>query len=121
MQLKSGNSQDPNTLIQNEATYSEVTNSQETFHAYECTEEIQEKRETHLARRCTLYHQNKAKETEALQWLKANNIYYRDISIDDDVLQSLPKNDLIFEQLPWLTKDENQDEQNVVINKADNE
>ncbi|CAG8834091.1 1879_t:CDS:2, partial [Gigaspora margarita] len=52
--------------------------------------------------------------------VKANNIYHRDISINDNVLQPLLENDSIFEQLPWLTENENQDEQNIVINEADN-
>ena len=38
----------------------------------------------------------------ALLWLKANNIYYHDIDIDNNILQKLPENRSITEQLPQV-------------------
>ena len=41
----------------------------------------------------------------ALHWLKENNKYYRDIDIDDEILQFLPENGSISEKLPQFTDD----------------
>ena len=43
-----------------------------------------------------------SKVTCALYWLKANNSYYADIVINREVLQSLPEDSPIDDQLPWL-------------------
>jgi hypothetical protein len=40
-----------------------------------------------------------AKVARALLWLKKNNCYYCDIIIDDNILQSLPENDSVIDQL----------------------
>ncbi|CAG8545031.1 17208_t:CDS:2, partial [Gigaspora rosea] len=155
------NSQDPNTLIENEATDSE-----------EC--------ETRLAHKCTLYHQNKARETEVQRKTdeqqrnrnlqNASNMRKRratsipkspqtasNINEEGEVPEELkdltniekmliaqdlqefvtrlPRNPALLDVLVVrrsstngtvfrdfnLTEDENQDEQNVVINEADNE
>jgi hypothetical protein len=45
------------------------------------------------------------KVIQALQWLKANNKLYQDIVIDNEVLQTLPENGSIAEQLPQITDD----------------
>ncbi|CAG8581859.1 15995_t:CDS:2, partial [Gigaspora rosea] len=54
---------------------------------------------------------------QALQLLKTNNIFYRDIIVDNEILQSLPENGSIVEQLPQLIDENNeyeeQNEQNV--------
>lgn len=42
----------------------------------------------------------------ALFWLKANNRYYNDISIDDEVLQSLPENCSIIDQFQQIQDDQ---------------
>jgi|SRR6266540_6064271 len=42
---------------------------------------------------------HRAKVARALLWLKKNNCYYSDIIIDDKILQSLPENDSIIDQL----------------------
>ena len=34
----------------------------------------------------------RSKVVDALQWLLANNIYFRNISIDNDIVSSLPEN-----------------------------
>ncbi len=47
-----------------------------------------------------------AKVARALQWLKANNRYYKDIIIDEKVLQSLPENRSIADQLPQIENDQ---------------
>ena len=41
----------------------------------------------------------------ALNWLKKNNKLYRDINIDDEILQTLPENGLILEKLLQFTED----------------
>ena len=40
----------------------------------------------------------------ALQWLINNNIYYRDINIDLNVISNLPENDTILSSFPTITK-----------------
>jgi hypothetical protein len=45
------------------------------------------------------------KVIQAFQWLKANNKLYQDIVIDNEVLQTLPENGSIVEQLPQITDD----------------
>ncbi|RIB15910.1 hypothetical protein C2G38_2191363 [Gigaspora rosea] len=40
------------------------------------------------------------KVTQALLWLKENNIFYHDIEIADDIFNPYPKNDLLIDQLP---------------------
>ena len=42
----------------------------------------------------------RTKVTCALYWLKENNCYYTNIIIDEEVLQSLPENSPIDDQLP---------------------
>ncbi|RGB23751.1 hypothetical protein C1646_774059 [Rhizophagus diaphanus] len=44
----------------------------------------------------------RTKVTRALCWLKQNNRYYTDIVIDEEVLQSLPEDELIDDQLPQI-------------------
>ncbi|CAG8636403.1 12301_t:CDS:2, partial [Gigaspora rosea] len=39
------------------------------------------------------------KVSRALHWLKENNVFYRDIEIANDILQSLLENDTIIDQL----------------------
>ena len=46
---------------------------------------------------------HREKVMRALLWLKANNIYYRDIDIDNNILQKLPENGSIAEQLPQVS------------------
>lgn len=48
----------------------------------------------------------RAKVRNALMWLKANNRYYADIIIDQEILQSLPENDSIAKNLPQLQNDQ---------------
>ena len=45
------------------------------------------------------FHVRRGKVMQALQWLKAYNIFYRDIDIDNNILQKLPENGSIAEQL----------------------
>jgi hypothetical protein len=47
----------------------------------------------------------KQRITEALQWLKANNIYYKDITIDFDTLNLLPDDGDISHMIPSVTTD----------------
>jgi ATP-dependent DNA helicase PIF1 len=65
------------------------------------------------------------KITQALHWLKINNIFYRNIDIDENILQSLPENGSIANQLPQLTGDETEKEssieRNIDLNEVDNE
>ena len=44
----------------------------------------------------------RSKVTQALYWLKENNRYYADVVIDEQVLQFLPKNGSIDDQLRHL-------------------
>ncbi|CAG8687584.1 10113_t:CDS:2, partial [Gigaspora rosea] len=48
----------------------------------------------------------------ALHWLKTNNRYYNDISIDNEVLQSLPDNGSIIEELQQIQDDESDENLN---------
>ena len=52
------------------------------------------------------------KVAEALVWLKQNNRYYRNITIDNEIIQSLPEDDSIIEMLPQFQEDNiiNEDE-----------
>jgi len=51
------------------------------------------------------------KVTKALLWLKANNYYYSDIFIDNEIFWSLSENRSIVNQLPQIRNDnENLDE-----------
>ncbi len=52
----------------------------------------------------------RGKVGNALVWLKANNRYYEDIIIDQEILQSLPENDSIAKLLPQLNNDQIIDE-----------
>ena len=47
----------------------------------------------------------------ALQWLKANNKYYRSISIDDQALQQLPRDGDITHCIPIIVDEQMSDEQ----------
>lgn len=51
------------------------------------------------------FHVRREKVMRALLWLKGNNKYYHNIVIDNDILQTLPENGSIAEQLPQLTND----------------
>src|SRR3954451_21680777 len=42
----------------------------------------------------------------ALLWLKSNNRYYKDITIDHEILQTLPKNGSIINLLPQIQDDQ---------------
>ena len=50
------------------------------------------------------------KVARALLWLKGNNRYYADITIDNEALQSLPEDDSIIDILPQLQDDQLIDE-----------
>ncbi len=50
------------------------------------------------------------KVTHALIWLKQNNHYYANIIIDHKVLQSLPVDNIIDDQLQDINDDKNYDE-----------
>ena len=52
----------------------------------------------------------RSKVSNALVWLKANNCYYADIIIDQEILQSLPENDFVAERLPQLQNDQSTDD-----------
>ena len=61
------------------------------------------------------------KVTKALLWLKANNYYYSDIFIDNEIFWSLSENRSIVNQLPQirdnnenLDEDENGDEEDKI-------
>ena len=60
-----------------------------------------------------------AKVACALQWLKANNQYYRDINIDNKALQVLPENGSIFEQLPHILNDQKNEDLDDIGNVDD--
>ena len=53
--------------------------------------------------------------TKALLWLQANNPYYADIIIDNEVLRSLPENGSIANRLPQTGSNnhENDDENEI--------
>ena len=58
----------------------------------------------------------------ALQWLKANNIFYCDIDIDDNILQALPINGSIADQLPqFIDNEEDSSEKRTDWIEDDNE
>ena len=46
----------------------------------------------------------------ALLWLKANNRYYEDIIIDEEIIRSLPEDGSILDQLPQIQNDQTIDE-----------
>ncbi|CAG8848993.1 27334_t:CDS:2, partial [Gigaspora margarita] len=52
------------------------------------------------------------KVTRALYWLKTNNIFYCDIEIAEDILQSLPDNSLIIDQLLQISDNQSIHEKN---------
>ena len=56
------------------------------------------------------FHVRREKVAVALLWLKANNRYYEDITIDDEVLRSLPENGSIADQLPQIRNDQTAEE-----------
>jgi hypothetical protein len=62
----------------------------------------------------------RVKVARALQWLKANNRYYKDIIIDDEALQSLPENCSIADQLPRIENDQINEDSNEDENGSDN-
>ena len=51
------------------------------------------------------FHVRRGKVTRTLHWLKANNKFYSDINIDDEILQTLPENGSIAEKLPQFMDD----------------
>ncbi|CAG8622461.1 21469_t:CDS:2 [Cetraspora pellucida] len=63
----------------------------------------------------------RVKVTRALYWLKANNCYYADIIINNEILRSLPDNGPVDDQLPQLEDvedeyfDNNDDEDEDII------
>src|SRR6266496_3847708 len=62
------------------------------------------------------------KVASALLWLKRNNRYYKDIIIDDEILQSLPANGSIIHQLPQIRNDQTIDDNTIEDdNEDDNE
>ena len=58
----------------------------------------------------------RGKVASALLWLKRNNRYYKDIIINDKILQSLPEDGSIFNMLPQLQNDQSVDENSDDIN-----
>ena len=52
----------------------------------------------------------RGKVGRALIWLKENNPYYRDIIIDDEILQSLPENGSIVNIVPQIQDEQSADE-----------
>ena len=50
-----------------------------------------------------------SKVGQALSWLKANNRYYSDVVIDNEVLQTLPENDSIVDQLRQIRNQSSED------------
>jgi ATP-dependent DNA helicase PIF1 len=44
----------------------------------------------------------RSKVCRALLWLKENNTYYNDITIDNEILESLPENGSVFNMLPQI-------------------
>ncbi|CAG8509590.1 4776_t:CDS:10, partial [Scutellospora calospora] len=64
------------------------------------------------------------KVASALYWLKANNIYYADITIDNEILQSLPTDGTIEDQIPdneiiaEESNNENEDEIDDMISRT---
>ncbi|CAG8661439.1 4989_t:CDS:2 [Ambispora leptoticha] len=49
---------------------------------------------------------HRRKVAQALQWLKENNTYYSNITIENDVLQFLKKISIILEQIPQLNNNQ---------------
>ncbi|RGB26673.1 hypothetical protein C1646_770122 [Rhizophagus diaphanus] len=66
----------------------------------------------------TVYYEKIAK---ALYWLKANNSYYKDIIIDDEILKSLPQNSSIINQIHQIRSDQIIDEMDDISNENENE
>ncbi|CAB4427789.1 unnamed protein product [Rhizophagus irregularis] len=60
------------------------------------------------------------KIAKALYWLKANNPYYEDIIIDDEILKSLPQNGSIINQIHQIRSDQIIDEMDDISNENEN-
>ncbi|GBC10956.2 uncharacterized protein LOC114518658 [Rhizophagus irregularis DAOM 181602=DAOM 197198] len=60
-------------------------------------------------------------QAKALYWLKANNPYYEDIIIDDEILKSLPQNGSIINQIHQIRSDQIIDEMDDISNENKNE
>src|SRR5581483_4523617 len=52
----------------------------------------------------------RSKVGRALIWLKENNNYYRDITIDQEILNSLPENGSIINMLPQIQDEQSEEE-----------
>ena len=52
----------------------------------------------------------RSKVFRALIWLKENNPYYNDITIDKEILDSLPENGSIFNMLPHIRDEQSEDD-----------
>src|SRR5581483_11805034 len=52
----------------------------------------------------------RSKVRRALIWLKENNNYYRDITIDQEILNSLPENGSIINMLPQIQDEQSEEE-----------
>ncbi|CAG8734062.1 10885_t:CDS:1 [Rhizophagus irregularis] len=63
---------------------------------------------------------HRKKIAKALYWLKANNPYYEDIIIDDEILKSLPQNGSIINQIHQIKSDQIIDEMDDISNKNKN-
>src|SRR6266496_3812720 len=59
----------------------------------------------------------KSKVCRALLWLRENNPYYNDITIDREILESLPKNRSIFNMLPQIPDEQSEDSSNDIENE----
>src|SRR5215212_2921579 len=59
------------------------------------------------------------KVARALLWLKKHNGYYKDITIDNEILQTLPENGSVFNILPHLQNDQSVDENTDDIENGD--
>lgn len=59
------------------------------------------------------------KVARALLWLKENNDYYKDINIDNKILNSLPEDDSIIDMLPRLRDDQITDKNTDIENGDD--
>ncbi|GBB86547.1 hypothetical protein RclHR1_12970010 [Rhizophagus clarus] len=57
------------------------------------------------------------KIAKALFWLKANNPYYEDIIIDDEILNSIPQNGSIINQIQQIRSDQIIDEMDDISNE----
>jgi hypothetical protein len=67
------------------------------------------------------FHVRQEKVMRALEWLKANNKFYRNIKIDNETLQALPENGSIADKLPQFMNDKTYSSEEGPNNDDENE